>query len=239
MKNKDKKELTKEENDKLFEITVFALDKVSENDFYKALSNLGAYHSLHTAEKSIEILADELVEFYEDIIDDPDSIKEKLLWNYHSSFRMGSLTGFCLLLRCDEDQIDSFLEQITSICGANSEDLTYEHTYNFSTGKNCYRQKNKKIYYVEETKAGEIETLKAIFSVNKIIRYTDVLGVSEPLYTLEYYNGYNRELETIEFATIEQIVKRLYYDDLFDTDLREAEKIFRSIMHTLHHNNLM
>lgn len=233
------KELTKEEENNLFDISIFALDKVDEKDFNKALLDLGAYYSCHITKESIEKYADELISFYEGLIDNTDSIKEKLLWNYDSAFRIGSLTQLCLLMRCDGDQIDSFLEDITSICGANSEDLTYEHYYDFTTGKDHYKQKNKKIYRVEESKDGEIETLKAIFSVNKITRFTDVLGVSEPLYTFEYYDGFNGELKTIEFANTEQIVNRLYDDDLFDTDLREAEKIFRSIRHTLHNDCLM
>ena len=239
MKDKKLKELTAEENKKLIDITLPLLYSIDEKDFNTALSNLGTYYSYHITKESTERYADDLIEFFEDLIDDTNVIKERLLRKYDSTIKMGGLSSFCFMLPLDDSQIEGYHEELTSLCGANSEDLTYEHYYDFATGKDLYRQKNKKIYRVEESKDGEIETLKAIFSVNKITRYTDVLGVSEPLYTLEYYHGYNGELNTIEFATIEQIVKRLYSDDLFDTDLKEAEKIFRSIRHTLHHNHLM
>lgn len=240
MNNKTLKQLNEEETEKVIDLVFFALNNVDDDYFHKAISNLGAYFSYHITKKSAEKIADALIELFGAIVDDADSIKERLLWNYGSIIRMGSLTTFCLILNGDDSKVRSFHDRLTSICGANSEDLSHSDICDFYSGKDHYRQKNNMIYSIKKTKDGEeIETLKAIFSVDNLIRYADILGISEPRYTLTYYHGYDNELKTIDKANKEQILKILMDEDLFNTDVKEAEKIFRSIRHSLHHLGLM
>ena len=102
------------------------------------------------------------------------------------------------------------------------------------------KRTNKKIYSIKESKDGNIRLIpKAIFSIDKLIRYTDVLDLSEPLYTLTYYNGYDNELKTIEKQSKESILNQLLKEDLFNTNENESERIFRSIRHELHNKGLL
>ena len=239
MKKEKLKKLTQEEIEDMFDVLFPALNSV-DGEFRHALLNLGAYFSCHITKESAEKIADDLTECFDGLIEESQIIKENLLYNYDVDIKKGSLTRFCWLLAYDDYSIkDSIHERLTNICGPNSEDLAYDMSYDFYSGKYHYTQENKEIYLVEETKDGEKQTLKAIFSVDNLTRYTDALGLSEPLYSLTYYHGYDNELKTIEKATKEQILKILMDEDLFNTDIKEAERIFMAIRHSLHHQRLM
>lgn len=238
--NENLKNLDDDEIDNAIDLIFPAYHTIDEKDFYKATSDLSKYLNNKLSDESKEKIADILIELFDDILDDPDAFKKILVNSHSTKIKTGGLNSFCSLLSYEYTQIDDFREKLTSICGANSEELTHLSIYDFYSDKDHYRQQNKKIYKIIKTKDGTIDEIPvAVFSVNKLTRHQDFLEISEPLYTFEYYDGYDNELKVIEKSTYAQIAKELYNKDLFNTTEAEAEKIFRIIRHTLHNDCLM
>jgi len=203
---------------------------------------LGGYFSYHITKESANAIADGLIDNDGYLFNSTTDFKKTLLQNYEKDIAKGGLPKLCEIISAYDNSIDidSFSESLTAICGNNSNDLSYNGVYDFYTEKDHYRQEHKQIYSIKTTKDGNIHfTSKAIFSIDKLIRFTDVLDLSEPLYTLTYYNGYDNELKTIEKQTKESILNQLLKEDLFNTNENESERIFRSIRHSLHNMNLM
>ncbi len=203
---------------------------------------LGGYFSYHIDKASTNRIADGIINEVGNLFEDTSAFKHTLLQNYGKDIAKGGLPKLCEIINECDNSYDTglFAERLTKICGLNSNDLSYNAVYSFYSEKEHYRQKNRQIYRVKKDKDGNIREIpKAIFSIDKLIRYTDVLDLSEPLYTLTYYNGYDDTLKTIEKKNKETILKQLMKEDLFNTDEAEAERIFRSIRHSLHNKNLM
>lgn len=230
------KKLSDEKLQELIDIVSVILFNVG--DLNTAISYLGAFFSNHILKENAEKVAKESFVLVEGL-EEWEDFKGHFLQSYDECLVTDGLSKLCEILVCDELEKKYYCKELTAICGINESDLSYIGEYEFSSERNQYIQKNRQIYSIKETK-GNIELIpKAIFSVDKITRYTDVLGLSEPLYTLVYYHGYDNELKTIEFATKEQILKILMNEDLFNTNVKEAEGIFRSIRHSLHTMGLM
>lgn len=160
------------------------------------------------------------------------------LRNHYTSNNM-DLTNF--------DKLSLYMEsKLPSL--QNGKGLSYTGVYDFYSDGVHYKQQNKKISQIREkeitladgtTKKKKYPVPKAIFSIDRLVRYTDVLDLSEPLYTLVYYHGYDERLKTIEKQSKEAILKQLVKEDLFNTTYKDSEKIFRTIRHSLHSMDLM
>lgn len=209
----------------------------------KATLYLGGFFSYHIDKPSTNKIANGIIKEVGNVFEDSEKFKKILLENYNRSTAKGGLPKLCELIksRNSEFDIDSFCKSLTAICENRSNDLAYTGVYHFYTAKEHYIQKNKGIYQIITNKKENTQRTvpKAIFSIDKLIRFTDVLDLSEPLYTLTYYNGYDGELKTIEKQTKESILKKLMKEDLFNTTVEEATNIFRSIRHELHNKGMM
>ena len=235
------KSLSEDEIKKVVDITspiFIMLDGVKN----KVALYLGGYFSYHIDKASANAIANGIIKEVGNLFDDSNKFKIIMLNNYGKDTAKGGLPKLCELITARDKlyDIDSFSKSLSAICENNSNDLSYTGVYDFYTDKDHYRQQNKKIYSIKPGKDDNIRLIpKAIFSIDRLIRYTDVLDLSEPLYTLTYYNGYDDNLKTIEKQSKESILKQLLKEDLFNTNENESERIFRSIRHSLHNMNLM
>ena len=208
----------------------------------KAALYLGGYFSYHIDKASANAICNGIIKEVGNVFNDSEKFKKILLENYNRSNAKGGLPKLCEIIksRNSDFNVDSFCESLAAICRNNDIGLSYTGVYDFYTEKDHYKQQNKKIYSIKESKDGSIRLIpKAIFSIDRLIRYTDVLDLSEPLYTLTYYNGYDNELKTIEKQSKESILNQLMKEDLFNTNENESERIFRSIRHELHNKGLL
>ena len=208
----------------------------------KAALYLGGYFTYHIDKTSANAICNGIIKEVGNVFNDSEKFKKILLENYNRSNAKGGLPKLCEIIksRNSDFNVDSFCESLAAICRNNDIGLSYTGVYDFYTEKDHYKQQNKKIYSIKESKDGNIRLIpKAIFSIDKLIRYTDVLDLSEPLYTLTYYNGYDNELKTIEKQSKESILNQLMKEDLFNTNENESERIFRSIRHELHNKGLL
>lgn len=204
---------------------------------------LGGYFSYHIDKVSAEAIAKGIIKEVGNLFESTSAFKNTLLQNYEKDIAKGGMPKLCeSIIECDRlYDIDSFSKNLSSICGNNSNDLSYTGVYHFYTAKEHYVQRNKGIYQIITNKKENTKRTvpKAIFSIDRLIRHTDVLDLSEPLYTLTYYNGYDDDLKTIEKQSKETILKKLMKEDLFNTTVEEATNIFRSIRHELHNKGMM
>ncbi len=108
--------------------------------------------------------------------------------------------------------------------------ITYNSIFHFLGG---YGQQNKKIYHYTKYEDQVKKHYKGNFSIHELIRYKDLLGISEAKYTLTYYDGFDNEIKTLNKYAFNDLVNKLYNDGLFNTDKREAERILKNIIHGL------
>lgn len=202
---------------------------------------LGAYLRDHITKESVNATANLLKEINVEILENFDEFEKTLLRNYDTPPLKVDLPKLCKIISEVYGDFDdeTFSKKVTEICETITDILTCDGVYDYYSDNNHYQQRNRQIYSIKETNSGVIKTPKAIFSVENLIRYNDILGLSEPFYTLIYYHGYDEELKTIEKSTKEQILKQLLKEDLFNTTEIEAEKIFRGVRHSLHNLGLM
>ena len=209
----------------------------------KAALYLGGYFSYHIDKVSANAICNGIIKEVGNVFEDSEKFKKILLENYNRSTAKGGLPKLCELITARDNSfnIDYFSKSLAAICEDKSNALSYTGVYHFYTAKEHYVQRNKGIYQIITNKKENTQRTvpKAIFSIDKLIRFTDVLDLSEPLYTLTYYNGYDGELKTIEKQTKESILKKLMKEDLFNTTVEEATNIFRSIRHELHNKGMM
>ena len=210
------------------------------NTIFLLASGLNGYMPLEEALEVYEVLAKNTD------ITTSDNAKLSFIQAFKGDtqpFNLGALYNKYMELKLDLTNFDKLSEYLEENKG-----LSFEGSYDFYSDVTHYKQKDRKIIQIKkqtkELKDGSkkqytYEVIKAFFSVNKIIRYTDILELSEPLFTLEYYHGYNEELKTVEKMTKEQILKHLLAEDLFISNYADADKIFKAIRYGLHDKGLM
>lgn len=140
--------------------------------------------------------------------------------------------------RSDKKGFNSLMVEYPQIKGTIFKifDIIDKYIINYN-GKFCflggYGQQNKKIYYYSKYEERIKRHYKANFSIHELIRYKDLLGISEAKYTLTYFDGFDDEVKTLAKCTLNDLVNKLYNDGLFNTDKRESERIFKNIVHGL------